>query len=82
MVSDVGLFLGVVGQLAMVVAIPVLLLLVLRAVIAGGVREGMQDAMHGAHRDDDPLTILQRRFARGEIDQAEYDERRRILTGP
>ena len=78
MVSDVGLFLGVVTQLAMVVAIPVLLLLVLRAVISGGVRDGIRTA----HRDDDPLTILQRRFARGEIDQAEYAERRRILTGP
>ena len=81
-VSDFGLFLGVVTQLALVVAIPVLLLLVLRAVISGGVRDGMQDAMRGAHRDDDPLTILQRRFARGEIDEAEYAERRRILTGP
>ncbi len=27
------------------------------------------------------LAILDERFARGEIDQAEYDERRRILTG-
>ena len=81
-VSDFGFFLGVVTQLALVVAVPVLLLLVLRAVISGGVRDGMQDAMGGAHRDDDPLTILQRRFARGEIDEAEYAERRRILTGP
>jgi putative membrane protein len=27
-----------------------------------------------------PLEILQERFARGEIDQEEYDERRRILS--
>jgi uncharacterized membrane protein len=78
MVSDVGLFVGVVTQLALFVAVPVLLLLVLRAVIAGGVRDGIRSA----HRDDDPLTILQRRFARGEIGEAEYAERRRILTGP
>lgn len=81
MVNDVGLFLGVLTEVAMVLAIPVLLLLVLRAVISGGVRDGMQDALHDAPRDDDPLTILQRRFARGEIDQAEYAERRRILMG-
>ena len=78
MVNDFGLFVGVVVQLALFVAIPVLLLLLLRAVIVGGVRDGIKIA----HRDDDPLTILQRRFARGEIDQAEYAERRRILTGP
>ena len=27
------------------------------------------------------LEILDERFARGEIDQAEYEERRRVLTG-
>ena len=27
------------------------------------------------------LAILDERFARGEIDRSEYDERRRILTG-
>ena len=27
-----------------------------------------------------PLEILKERFARGEIDRAEYDERRRVLT--
>jgi uncharacterized membrane protein len=75
-VSDAGLFVQVAAVLALFVAIPVLLLLLLRQVILGGVRDGIKSA----HRDDDPLTILQRRFARGEIDQAEYDERRRILT--
>lgn len=30
--------------------------------------------------DETPLEILKRRYARGEIDRAEYEERRRDLT--
>jgi putative membrane protein len=32
-------------------------------------------------RPDDPLEILRARYARGEIDDEEYERRRRILTG-
>jgi putative membrane protein len=32
-------------------------------------------------RPDDPLEILRQRYARGEIDDEEYERRRRILTG-
>ena len=37
--------------------------------------------MRGRHgrRSDYPLDILKERFARGEITQAEYEERRRVL---
>ena len=31
--------------------------------------------------DDTPLDALKRRFARGEIDRAEYEERKKVLTG-
>ncbi len=31
------------------------------------------------HKTADALAILQTRFARGEIDRAEYEERRKIL---
>jgi uncharacterized membrane protein len=34
--------------------------------------------MHGNRRQD-PIDILKERFARGEIGQAEYEERRRLL---
>jgi len=34
-----------------------------------------------ADRGEDPLTILQRRYARGEIAQEEYERIRRELTG-
>ena len=30
---------------------------------------------------DEPLAILQRRFAEGEISAKEYEQRRRILSG-
>ncbi len=32
-------------------------------------------------REDGTLAILEERFARGEIDQEEFEERRRILIG-
>src|SRR2546423_228086 len=32
-------------------------------------------------RPDDPLEILRQRYARGEIDDQEYERRRRTLTG-
>lgn len=34
----------------------------------------------GAPRDDDALSVLRARFARGEIDEAEYRARRSVLT--
>lgn len=41
------------------------------------------DGGRGAYRSDGnrALDILDERFARGEIDQAEYEERRRTLAG-
>jgi putative membrane protein len=35
----------------------------------------------GSAGPDDPLTILQRRFANGEMTSKEYEERRRVLSG-
>jgi putative membrane protein len=32
-------------------------------------------------RDDDPMRILDRRFASGEIDEEEYQRRRKVLSG-
>jgi putative membrane protein len=34
-----------------------------------------------APRPDDPLEILRQRYARGEIDDDEYERRRKTLTG-
>lgn len=57
------------------VAMLALGVLVLRAIVAGGVREGIR----AARRDEDPLTILEQRYARGEIDETEYERRRAVL---
>ena len=32
------------------------------------------------HSNSNPLEILQQRFARGEIDTAEFEEKRRLIT--
>lgn len=75
---------GSLGSLLFValnVALPILLLaalvLFLGAVIAKGVRTGLD----GASKAEDPLVVLQRRYARGEIDDAEYAHRQEILAG-
>jgi putative membrane protein len=34
-----------------------------------------------APRSDDPLEVLRQRYARGEIDEEEYERRRRVLGG-
>lgn len=36
---------------------------------------------HGGGHGDSAAQILKERFARGEIDKAEYEERRRVLEG-
>lgn len=52
-------------------------LLALRVAIATGVRDGLK----GVWREEDLLLVLQRRYARGEIDEAEYARRREVLLG-
>ena len=66
---------GLLFIIAFYVVAIVLGALVLRWIIAGGVERGIR----GARQEEDPLVILQRRYARGEIDEAEYERRRQIL---
>lgn len=39
----------------------------------------MMRGMHHRHRDGAGLDVLKERYARGEIDKSEYEERRRVL---
>jgi putative membrane protein len=40
----------------------------------------MRGARHGSDRDGGAIGILKERFARGEIDEAEFEKRRRLLA--
>jgi len=67
---------GVIG-LAITIGIIALIILGIRWLI-----RQERPAPTGAARGDDPLEILRRRYANGEIDDEEYDRRRRTLAGP
>ena len=51
------------------------------AVVAMGVRWAIGPGSRGRDSRDRPLEILRERYARGEIDKGEYDERLRHLKG-
>ena len=54
-------------------------IILLVVLLARGIgRGGYRDAPSPARQS--PIEILQERFAKGEIDQKEYDERQRILS--
>jgi putative membrane protein len=60
---------------------PLIMILVLAVAIAAVVLlvRGLGGAWHGPMPPKTPLDILKERFARGEIDKAEFEERRRVL---
>ncbi len=68
------MFLGPLMMFVFIAAIVVVVVLLLRWLGGAG---------HGATQDPGsgrrPLAILQERFARGEIDKEEFEERRRVL---
>ena len=75
------------GWYGMIVG-PLIMILVLAVVIAvavllvrwlGGPWHGAQQ-VHHAPQERTPLDILKARYARGEIDKAEFEERRRVLS--
>jgi putative membrane protein len=70
-----GMFLGPLFGILFIAAIAVAIVLVVRA-IGGGVETGRPRREGGT-----ALDILDERFARGEIDIQEYEDRKRVLTG-
>jgi len=69
-----GMFLGPVFGILFIAAIAIAVVLVIRALGGGPARRrggGSQSA----------LEILDERFARGEIDREEYEDRKKVLSG-
>lgn len=65
---------------------PIFMILVLVAIVAGVLyllrMAGWQHPLHTSNQtnsDDRALSILKERFAKGEIDSAEFEERKRLL---
>jgi putative membrane protein len=67
-----GMFFGPIMMIGVMMVCAVVMLLIVR-------NRGM-GMPWGGERSLDPLEILRKRFARGEIDQVEYEERRRVLS--
>ena len=67
------------GGLGMILFWAVIILLIVLAV--RGFRGGGSDRSASAPAEKTPLQILQERFARGEIDKTEFEERRKVLAG-
>ena len=56
--------------------------IMMAVMMRGGMMHGMTHGMHGQRRGSGgALDILNERYARGEINKADYDERRRVLKG-
>ncbi len=66
-----GMFLGPVFGILFIAVIAVAIVLVVRALGGGAAPRGGRSA----------LDILDERFARGDIDREEYEERKRVLRG-
>ncbi len=62
----------------LLIGIVVLVVVLTRVAAGGGVQQRQHESSAGRRR---ALEILDERYARGEIDSTEYDERRRALGG-
>jgi putative membrane protein len=67
------------GGLGMILFVGLIILLIVLAVRRVGGFASRSDS--STPRERAPLEILQERFARGDIDKEEYEERRKTLTG-
>jgi putative membrane protein len=66
----------IVGPIMMIAFVVLMVLAIAWALRATGL------GWHSDRKRPSPLDILKDRLARGEIDRAEYEEQRKILSGP
>lgn len=69
-----GMFFGPIFMIIFIAVIVVVVVLLVRWL--GGLPHGISSSTASAK---EPLDILKERFARGEIDKEEYEERRKVL---
>ncbi|UNX53324.1 SHOCT domain-containing protein [Georgenia sp. TF02-10] len=79
MVGTRGMGWGWLFFVLLMVGVVVLVVVLIRLLWGGGRDEQRRPPLEGRSR---ALEVLDERYARGEIDAAEYDERRRRLEGP
>jgi len=77
-VGWVVLLIGFAIQIVFVIGIIVLVALAIRWLVRSNHNDRYQQTAAG---DDGALAVLRERYARGEIDAAEFEERKRTLTG-
>lgn len=78
--SAVGGVLMMVFWVAVIVGIVLLIVWLVRQTQGGGVTQGTSVTPQVPHGET-PLDILKKRYARGEIDKTEFEEKKGDLTG-
>ena len=71
-------FLAIALQLVFVIGLVILVALAIRWLVRSSRNDRYQPSAEG---DDGALAVLRERYARGEIDAAEFEERKRTLSG-
>ena len=57
----------------------IILIIVILYIVKDVVSKGSSSSTGSSSADNDPIEILKRRYAKGEIDEAEYERRKREL---
>ncbi|MCG6909159.1 MAG: SHOCT domain-containing protein [Deltaproteobacteria bacterium] len=76
--AGMGGFMG--GGVGIIMIIFWVLIIGAVALLVSGAFNGIRGAAQWDGKSSDPLEILKQRYARGEIDRIEYEEKRRVLS--